>query len=223
MSKKYINRTLLFLLLVTSLIYITSLLNKTIVKESFTNQRPIITLMGDSILENSSYVGNEDSVQANLNKKTKDKVINLARDDALIYDIYTQLDQIHYDYNNENNSIVLSVGGNNLLLSIEFNKKDSHVQVLFSQYMELVKAIKTKMNKVKLILCDCYYSNCKDTKINNIVTKWNTLLYNFANKEKIKVIKISSDLTSSFDYVNDIEPSEKGSKKIADAIVAILN
>ena len=223
MSKKYINRTLLFLLLVTSLIYITSLLNKTIVKESFTNKRPIITLMGDSILENSSYVGNEDSVQANLNKKTKDKVINLARDDALIYDIYTQLDQIHYDYNNENNSIVLSVGGNNLLLSIEFNKKDSHVQVLFSQYMELVKAIKTKMNKVKLILCDCYYSNCKDTKINNIVTKWNTLLYNFANKEKIKVIKISSDLTSSFDYVNDIEPSEKGSKKIADAIVAILN
>lgn len=223
MSKKYINRTLLFLLLVTSLIYITSLLNKTIVKESFTNKRPIITLMGDSILENSSYVGNEDSVQANLNKKTKDKVINLARDDALIYDIYTQLDQIHYDYNNENNSIVLSVGGNNLLLSIEFNKKDSHVQVLFSQYMELVKAIKSKMNKVKLILCDCYYSNCKDTKINNIVTKWNTLLYNFANKEKIKVIKISSDLTSSFDYVNDIEPSEKGSKKIADAIVAILN
>ena len=223
MSKKYINRTLLFLLLVTSLIYITSLLNKTIVKESFTNKRPIITLMGDSILENSSYVGNEDSVQANLNKKTKDKVINLARDDALIYDIYTQLDQIHYDYNNENNSIVLSVGGNNLLLSIEFNKKESHVQVLFSQYMELVKAIKSKMNKVKLILCDCYYSNCKDTKINNIVTKWNTLLYNFANKEKIKVIKISSDLTSSFDYVNDIEPSEKGSKKIADAIVAILN
>jgi len=223
MSKKYINRTLLFLLLVTSLIYITSLLNKTIVKESFTNKRPIITLMGDSILENSSYVGNEDSVQANLNKKTKDKVINLARDDALIYDIYTQLDQIHYDYNNENNSIVLSVGGNNLLLSIEFNKKDSHVQVLFSQYMELVKAIKSKMNKVKLILCDCYYSNCKDTNINNIVTKWNTLLYNFANKEKIKVIKISSDLTSSFDYVNDIEPSEKGSKKIADAILAILN
>lgn len=223
MSKKYINRTLLFLLLVTSLIYITSLLNKTIVKESFTNKRPIITLMGDSILENSSYVGNEDSVQANLNKKTKDKVINLARDDALIYDIYTQLDQIHYDYNNENNSIVLSVGGNNLLLSIEFNKKESHVQVLFSQYMELVKAIKSKMNKVKLILCDCYYSNCKDTNINNIVTKWNTLLYNFANKEKIKVIKISSDLTSSFDYVNDIEPSEKGSKKIADAIVAILN
>lgn len=223
MSKKYINRTLLFLLLVTSLIYITSLLNKTIVKESFTNQRPIITLMGDSILENSSYVGNEDSVQANLNKKTKDKVINLARDDAIIYDIYTQLDQIHYDYNNENNSIVLSVGGNNLLLSIEFNKKESHVQVLFSQYMELVKAIKSKMNKVKLILCDCYYSNCKDTNINNIVTKWNTLLYNFANKEKIKVIKISSDLTSSFDYVNDIEPSEKGSEKIADAILAILN
>ena len=223
MSKKYINRTLLFLLLVTSLIYITSLLNKTIVKESFTNKRPIITLMGDSILENSSYVGNEDSVQANLNKKTKDKVINLARDDAIIYDIYTQLDQIHYDYNNENNSIVLSVGGNNLLLSIEFNKKESHVQVLFSQYMELVKAIKSKMNKVKLILCDCYYSNCKDTNINNIVTKWNTLLYNFANKEKIKVIKISSDLTSSFDYVNDIEPSEKGSKKIADAILAILN
>jgi hypothetical protein len=66
-------------------------------KEGLTNNDNII-LMGDSVLNNSNYVSSGKSLYDILNIKMS-KVLNVAKDESTINDLYGQLDKIPIELN----------------------------------------------------------------------------------------------------------------------------
>ena len=103
---------------------------------------PII-LLGDSILNNNSYVKNGYAVDELLIKMCSTNpninIVNYAREDSTISDVYTQLTHLDdIDYNLEY-IIFLSVGGNNIL------ENYNDVNSILENYKKLIDTIKTKL------------------------------------------------------------------------------
>ena len=219
----------LYIFLISLFIFIMAYLNtytrSTIVKESFTNNDTIV-LLGDSIFKNDSYVSDGKSVEFLLKEKTNKKIYMYAENDALINDVYLQLNKLSIDLNSPSTTIFLSVGGNDILEkyveSSNENVPDDYIYTIFKSYKTLVKSIQTKMNKCNIVLVDIYYPNNKTySHFKPLLEKWNNLLDSYASDKKNnidKVIKISEVLTKPEDFTRDIEPSEIGGEKIAGII-----
>jgi hypothetical protein len=54
------------------------------------------------------------------------------------------------------------------------------------------------------------------------IDQWNSLLFKFAETNNLKVIHTNKLLSVDSDFTKSVEPSEIGSKKIADAILELL-
>jgi len=197
--------------------------------ESFEQRKQqTIVLMGDSILKNDSYVSDGMSVEDLLREKNK-KVLCLAVDDSKIIDVYEQLFKIPINLNNNNTTIFLSIGGNDILSQYVRNDTDitntDALMTIFIAYKKLIKSIQTKLPNANLILMDIYYPNNLIYKqYHNIISEWNNLLYNYSNELKnniYTVLKISSIVTQPEDFTFGIEPSSSGSKKIVDLILEV--
>ena len=81
--------------------------------EGFSKDQTLI-LLGDSILQNKQYVEPGHSVEDILKKSLK-KVKNYALDEATIKTVYLELNQIPKKFNVETTTIILSIGGNDLI------------------------------------------------------------------------------------------------------------
>lgn len=191
-------------------------------KEGLTNNNKHIVLIGDSILNNSAYVAKNKSVPELLKSKMKSKstVTNVAQDGATVADLYTQLDKVPLDLNSPDTSVFISAGGNDIL-----NKKiklnSAKLTKLVDNYMAFLKALRVKLGSAKIHVINLYLpSNPRYESYKQTVDKWNTLLNERSNTvgELYNVVDIHSKLNSAGDFVYDIEPSETGSVKIADAI-----
>lgn len=187
-------------------------------KEGITNNKHIV-LIGDSILNNSAYVAKNKSVPELLKSKMKN-VTNVAQDGATVADLYTQLDKVPLDLNSPDTSVFISAGGNDIL-----NKKiklnDAKLTKLVDKYMAFLKALRVKLGSAKIHVVNLYLpSNPRYESYKQTVDKWNTSLNERSNTvgELYNVVDIHSKLNSAGDFVYDIEPSETGSVKIADAI-----
>jgi hypothetical protein len=214
--KKY---TKIVLVIVCIIIILSSAYYKTVsLKEGLTNKNSVI-LLGDSILNNSKYVSEGKSVYDNLKRKTEN-VYNFAKDGATINDLYSQLDNISLDLNKSNTYIFVSAGGNDILNKL--TKLDSEgINKLFNSYMKFIKSLKVKMGSVRINILNLYLPSAPRYKSYELVIKeWNKLLNDNSNKigEMYNVVDIYSLLNSVEDFVYNIEPSEIGSVKIADAI-----
>jgi hypothetical protein len=192
--------------------------------ESFSNNDSIV-LLGDSILKNNSYVRNGQSIEDILREKKSDKLYCFALNNSTIVDIYSQINNIPLNLNNENTSIFLSSGGNDILLQY-VDKHDSDVSdmnilnVIFIAYKKMVKSLHTKMNKSKIVLIDIYYpTSIQFSQYNHIIREWNLLIEKYANENSYGLLQISKIVTSSDDFTLSIEPSEKGGEKIAQNIL----
>lgn len=206
------------IIIIISLIIIFSCAYFKSLKEGLTNKNTVI-LMGDSVLNNSNYVPSGDSVYDNLKKKINN-IINLAKDNATINDLYVQLDKIPVDLNNTDTYIFISAGGNDILNSHKILSKND-IKILFEKYMNFLKALRTKLSSVKINILNLYLpSNPRYQLYKPSIDEWNKLINQYSNKigEMYNVIDLYVLLKSPEDFVYDIEPSESASNKIANLI-----
>jgi lysophospholipase L1-like esterase len=197
----------------------------TSLKETFEtkNKEPIV-LLGDSILKNNSYVSNGKAVDDLLKERNNEKIYSFAENNSKIIDIYSQIDKIPIELNNESTYIFLSAGGNDILSFYLDQQGDitdmNALNPMFSAYKKLVKSIQTRMDKATLFLLDIYYpENMTYKQFHPIITEWNKKIYDYADKNNHNVLKISDDLIQSTDFTMGIEPSSTGGEKIANLIL----
>ena len=193
-----------------------------VMKEGFS--KTYIILMGDSILNNEAYVDETNTIENQLKQNTSDSILSLAKDHATVYDTFSQLDQIPSYFNVASTNIILSVGGNNLLTTYLYREENVNIDLIFEDYEKLIMAIKKSMNKATLYVLDIYYPTshgCK--KYHSLIHSWNQELDRVAERHTIQVIKISERVTDQQDFINDIEPSPQGAKRITNMILDSIN
>ena len=184
-----------------------------------------IILLGDSILQNSSYVPRGKAVEDIISKKLNGSCHCYAKNNAKTYEIQNQVTSIPLELNNSHTTIFLSAGGNDILdkyvESSDPNLNDlDYLNTIFGAYKNLVKTIKTKMDHAKLVLLDVYYpKSAKYLPYTNIISTWNKKIYDYANKNNLSVLRISTILTKPEDFTLEIEPSEIGGEKISGSIL----
>lgn len=178
--------------------------------EGFSKDQTLI-LLGDSILQNKQYVEPGHSVEDILKKSLK-KVKNYALDEATIKTVYLELNQIPKKFNVETTTIILSIGGNDLI------EKKAVASVL-KECQALITKIKQTFPACKIAMVNLYCPHkYKDNiLITSMINSWNTAL---AEAGSLPIIDINPLLTDATDFNSKIEPSETGSAKIADAILA---
>ena len=186
--------------------------------EGLTNNNNIV-LIGDSVLNNSNYVPQGASVIDILKTKTS-KVFNFSKDGATINDLYSQLDKIPQELNKSETYVFISGGGNDIL-----NKRgqldSSEIRRLFDTYMDFVKALRERLGSVKINILNLYLPvNPRYQSYKESIDQWNKLIKEYSNKigEMYNVVDMNTLLTTPEDFIYDIEPSELGSKKVANAI-----
>lgn len=205
--------TIIIVLVLIIIIFTCAYFNSS--KEGLTNNNSII-LMGDSILNNSIYVPNGESVVDYL-KKENPNVLNVAKDGATITDLYSQLDNIPLKYNNSNTYLFISIGGNDILHT---NATINIVQ-LFNKYLDFLKALRVKLGNTNINILNLYLpANPRYNSYKPTIEQWNQLINKYSNKvgEMYNVIDIYSLLNQPEDFVYDIEPSTLASQKIANII-----
>jgi lysophospholipase L1-like esterase len=150
-------------------------------------------------------------------------VINLAVDNSCINDIYEQLRYIPED--SRDGVIFLSVGGNDILKKYVYvyNTNFTGLPNLFKKYKELVERIKTQFPQHKLVLMNIYYPPNKQifSPFYPLIKEWNKLISSTMIDNEI--IHIDEIMTEKEDFVDNIEPSEKGGEKIANSITTHIS
>ena len=187
-------------------------------KEGLTNNDNIV-LIGDSVLNNSNYVPSGKSVVDVLKSKTQN-VFDFAKDGATISDCYGQLDKISTELNKSETYVFISAGGNDIL-----NKRgqltSAEIRKLFNDYMDFIKALRVKFTTAKINILNLYIpANPRYQSYKSSIEQWNQLIKEYSSKigEMYNVINLDTLLTTTGDFVYDIEPSESASQKIANVI-----
>jgi hypothetical protein len=205
----------IIIIIISTLIILVCAYSKSIiVKEGLTGNNTIV-LIGDSVINNSNYVPNGKSVVSVLETKTNN-IVHLAKDGATIMDLYGQLDNVPVELNRSSSYVFISAGGNDIL-----KNKNGDVKALFNKYMDFMKSLRVRLGSAKINILNVYLpANPRYQSYKKSVDIWNQLLEENSNKigEMYNVVDIHSLLTGPEDFVYDIEPSELGSKKIANAI-----
>jgi hypothetical protein len=194
-------------------------------REPFDSNKQSFVLLGDSILKNDAYVSDGKSVENLLIERTNGKTVCLATDNSKIVDIYSQLDKIPQEFNTNFTTIFLSVGGNDILTHYVDQGNDSNntsiLGAMFAAYKKLIKGIQNKFPKAELVLLDIYYPNNMTYKqYHSIIDSWNKMVYEYAGKNGLSVLKISNILTQPDDFTFGMEPSATGSRKLVDTILS---
>lgn len=183
-----------------------------------------IVLLGDSILKNNSYVTK--GVDERLNDSTDCKVVSLAQDKTTIGHAYKQIEEIPDSLNNTSTVLFLSAGGNDIIEDYingpyDAEEDQSHLNRIFGSYKLLIKALRNKMDKARIVLLDIYYpTNNQYKEFYPLIKGWNEMQSEYASGTKDGLLKISESLTNPEDFAFDIEPSDKGGKKIVDVILS---
>ena len=182
-----------------------------------------VVLIGDSMLNNSAFVEQGQSVADILSNQLAGKatVYNFAKDGATIADCYAQLDKISSNLNNSNATIFVSCGGNNILNS-RSPTDSNYITDLFGQYSELLKSVKVVASSANagIYVLNLYTPTSGHyTSYHSAINQWNQLLDDNASSLGYTVVKTSSLLTVDEDFTYGIEPSYKGGKKLVSKLV----
>ena len=201
------------------------------------NGRKVVALLGDSIIDNKVYVGeNELSVTEHLRKinETDYYFEMIAVDgDTTREVIDNQLESI----GDSTWRIVLSIGGNDLLqkLHIMFNETSGMIESLEvasktveeikTRYEEILVHLKTLNHPV--LLCTIYEGDLQsDPNLAEVeeagkvlLGMMNDAIHFLGNKHDIEVLELRNIFTEVSDYANPIEPSHSGGEKLAKAII----
>ena len=178
--------------------------------------------IGDSMLDNSSYIQSNKSVP-DLMKEKGSNLLNYAKDGATIHACYSQINSLISVSNGlcpENSVFIVSAGGNDIVNENRNNPiTESFIQTLFTQYSNMVLTIRKKCTQSPIYLLNLYKPlKPKFEKLYPFIDQWNSLIDEFAKNNNFKVISTNKLLALETDFVYEYEPSETGGQKIVDAI-----
>jgi len=92
---------------------------------------------------------------------------------------------------------------------------------MLKSYQKLIKSIQTKLPNANIVVLDIYYpDNITYKRYHSIINKWNKMVYDYASKNDLRVLKISEILTKPDDFSFGVEPSALGSAKLVDTILS---
>ena len=191
--------------------------------ESFDNKNINIVLAGDSIFDNKEYVILGESVEQNLKNNGHD-VLLLAKDGAFVADLVHQLEKMPSNLNTPDTRLFISVGGNDILYKYRDTKfiDEKEINSVLEQYKNNILSIKNRFN-IKIYLTNIYYPPLdKYVRLHKVIRYWNNEQKKFAKKNDISLFNIDTLVTEIIHFSNEIEPSEIGSKLIADGITNII-
>jgi hypothetical protein len=195
-----------------------------------------VVLLGDSILDNASYVpGGRPAVIDQVRSRLPAgwSATLLARDGSVIDDVpRRQLPNVPADASH----LVLSVGGNDILGEIRILQEPARtvgdaLRILLESraefeagYRRLVEAILER--GLPTVVCTIY-NPCSDEDAFQRAAVAALCLYNDAiidtgRRFRLPVIDLRAVCSEIADYANEIEPSATGGAKIADEISRIV-
>jgi hypothetical protein len=197
--------------------------------ESMVSKRDIIVL-GDSVFDNRSYVSTTSSIPYLLNEHEYLNAQVYAMDGAKIENINKQLQQSLKAIDNNEQTLFISIGGNNILTYKDSNSSNTKeeqkkitnfVDTIFGDYRNILKNYDFKCN---IVLCNIYVPyNKKNSVYEKCIHLWNTKLLAYAENNNYKVMKLDKLLYKKEDFADNLEPSKLGGEKIVKHMVSFIN
>ena len=213
-----------FISLVISLFIFLALYQKNLrFVESFDNKNIKIVLAGDSIFDNKKYVNPGESVEQILINNRHD-VLLLAKDGAFVADLVYQLEKMPSNLNTPDTHLFISVGGNDIIYKYKDRKfiDEKEINSVLEQYKNNILSIKNRFN-IKICLANIYYPPLdKYVKLHKVIRYWNNEQKQFAEEHNLSLFNVDTLVTEIIHFSNGIEPSEIGSKLIANGITNII-
>lgn len=194
-----------------------------------------IVLLGDSIFDNKAYVGNAPDVVAHLRQMIPQswKASLKAVDGSVVENVRGQIQSASEDPTH----LIISVGGNNALMNADilsmrtssaaevFNVLSNRTSDFEFQYREMLKAVLSR--DLPTVVCTIYYPRFQETIFQKLaiaaLSSFNDVIIRQAILNKLPVLDLRLICSEDDDYANEIEPSSKGGRKIAEKILEVLN
>ncbi len=195
-----------------------------------------IVLFGDSIFDNKVYVGeNGKDVITHLREHLQIgwQATLKAVDGSMIENVSEQL----LDTPTDATHFVVSVGGNNAIMNSDIlqMKADNSAEVLsiiadrretFELHYE--RMLQNLLSKnLPTAVCTIYFPNFPETIFQRLaitaLSVFNDVIIRQAIINDLPIIDLRLICNEADDYANEIEPSDKGGKKIAAKILELIN
>ncbi|MEZ5425048.1 MAG: SGNH/GDSL hydrolase family protein [Pyrinomonadaceae bacterium] len=189
-----------------------------------------IALLGDSIFDNAAYIGGGIDVIGQLKEFLPDEweAVLRAVDGSVVEDLSRQILDLPSDVTH----LVVSVGGNNALMnsdilqmgissSAEFlNNLADRIGTFEFHYRRMLESV-LKLKKATA-LCTIYYPRMPEPLVQKIsvaaLAAFNDVIIRQTFLCGLPLIDLRLVCNEDSDYANEIEPSEKGGRKIAETI-----
>lgn len=193
-----------------------------------------IALVGDSVFDNKSYVGNEPDVLGHLSNLAPDswRVSLHAVDGSLVENIPNQLTEVapHTSH------IIISAGGNNAIMNADvlqmpvsnsaetLNVLSNRASAFEAEYREMLAIVLSR--NLPTAVSTIYYPNFSDLSIQKIAVTalviFNDVIIRQAALHGLPILDLRLVCNEPTDYATEIEPSGRGGLKIASAIIRML-
>lgn len=193
-----------------------------------------VVLVGDSIFDNKIYVGDGRDVITHLREMLPEgwKATLKAVDGSLIENVSEQLLELPADATH----IIVSVGGNNAIMNADvlqisvsnsaetFNEIANRGEIFESQYEEMLANLSAK--NISTAVCTIYFPNFSEAVFQRLavtaLSVFNDVIIRKAISKGLPIIDLRLICSETDDYANEIEPSDKGGKKIAAKILELI-
>ena len=194
-----------------------------------------IVLIGDSIFDNAAYVNGGLDVIAHLRQQIPSewKASLRAVDGSVVENVPEQT----FDLPDDVTHLIVSAGGNNAILHADIlqqkavssaevlNKLGDIASAFEHHYHKMLQAVLSL--KKPTAVCTIYYPRMPEPMVQKIavaaLTVFNDAIIKQAFLAGVPLIDLRLVCNEDSDYANEIEPSEAGGKKIANAIVQLVS
>jgi hypothetical protein len=194
-----------------------------------------VVLIGDSIFDNAAYLNGGLDVVAHLRQQIPSgwKASLRAIDGSLVENVRNQT----FDLPPDATHLIVSSGGNNAILHADILQQSasSSAEVLNNladvastfeyHYREMLQSVLSLERPTAV--CTIYYPRMPESLVQKIavaaLTIFNDVIIKQAFLAGVPLIDLRLVCNEDADYANEIEPSEAGGRKIANAIVRLVS
>ena len=193
-----------------------------------------IVLLGDSIFDNAAYADGGPDVITHLNSVLPQdwKVTLLAVDGSISTDLIGQIHKIP----ESTTHLVVSAGGNDGLSRADILQRPAtsvasaveQLATIRAEFQDKYRRMLTSLLTLKkpLAVCTVYDPNFSDPLMQRLTTTalniFNDCILREAITHGLPVIDLRLICTEPEDYANEIEPGVAGGRKIAEAILRLV-